>query len=243
LLTAAVALSMAATPLLLIAFDRLTARRAHARSAQADAIDDDSAPAIIAGMGRYGQIVGRVLLGAGYPITVLDHDPDQIDTLRKFGYQVFYGDATRLDLLTAAGAAKAKLLVVAIDDVADSLALVDLARESFPKLAIVARARNVRHWLELADRGVTAIERETFESSLKSARAALTVLGVEPYEAREIAEAFRRQNLITLNALLPHFRDEAKDGGDRQEWPRRTRRKPAPRSRGAPARPAPSGWH
>ena len=209
LLTAAVALSMAATPLLLIAFDRLTARRARTQRA-ADAIDDDSAPVIIAGMGRYGQIVGRVLLAQGIPITVLDHDPDQIDTLRKFGYKVFYGDATRLDLLAAAGAARAKLLVVAIDDVADSLALVDLARASFPKLTILARARNVRHWLELADRGVTAIERETFESSLKSARAALTVLGVEPYEARSIAEAFRRQNMITLNAMLPHFRDEAK---------------------------------
>ena len=100
--------------------------------------------------------------------------------------------------------------VGAIDGVADSLALNDLVRESFPSLAIVARARNVRHWLELADRRVTAIERETFESSLRSARAALTVLGVEPYEAREIAEAFRRQNLITLNALLPHFHDEAR---------------------------------
>jgi glutathione-regulated potassium-efflux system ancillary protein KefC len=209
LLTAAVALSMAATPLLLIAFDRLTARTAR-RQREADAIDDDSAPVIIAGFGRYGQIVGRVLLAQGVKITVLDHDPDAIESIRKFGYKVFYGDATRLDLLEAAGAAKAKLLVVAIDDVDDSLVLVDRVKESFPNLTIVARARNVRHWLELADRGVTIIERETFESSLKTARAALTALGVEPYEAREVAEAFRRQNLATLAALLPHFRDEAK---------------------------------
>jgi len=209
LLTAAVALSMAATPLLLIAFDRLTARRARAERSP-DAIDDDTAPVIIAGFGRYGQIVGRVLLAQGIRITVLDHDPDQIESIRKFGYKVFYGDATRLDLLQAAGAAKARLLVVAIDDVADSLALVDHVRESFPSLAIVARARNVRHWLELADRGVAAIERETFESALKSARTTLTLLGVEPYEAREVADAFRRQNLATLAALLPHFRDEAR---------------------------------
>ena len=241
LLTAAVALSMAATPLLLIAFDRLTSRRAQTPR-EADTIDDDSAPVIIAGMGRYGQIVGRVLWAQGIHITVLDHDPDQIDTLRRFGYKVFYGDATRLDLLTAAGAAKAKLLVVAIDDVADSLALVDLAQESFPNLAIVARARNVRHWLELADRGVTAIEREAFESSLKSARAALTVLGVEPYEAREIAEAFRRQNVITLNALLPHFRDEAKtvaiarSGREELEENLRRDREARQQARG-------SGWH
>jgi glutathione-regulated potassium-efflux system ancillary protein KefC len=241
LLTAAVALSMAATPLLLIAVDRLTARRARAEHPP-DAIDDDSAPVIIAGFGRYGQIVGRVLLAQGIRITVLDHDPDQIESIRRFGYKVFYGDATRLDLLEAAGAAKARLLVVAIDDVADSLALVDRVRESFPKLAIVARARNVRHWLELADRGVTAIERETFESALKSARATLTLLGVEPYEAREVADAFRRQNLSTLTAMLPHFRDEARTvamaRSGREELEENLRR-----DREARAQRAADGWH
>jgi glutathione-regulated potassium-efflux system ancillary protein KefC len=241
LLTAAVALSMAATPLLLIAFDRLTARLARADRSP-DAIDDDTAPVIIAGFGRYGQIVGRVLLAQGIRITVLDHDPDQIESIRKFGYKVFYGDATRLDLLEAAGAAKARLLVVAIDDVADSLALVDRVKESFPNLAIVARARNVRHWLELADRGVTAIERETFESALKSARATLTLLGVEPYEAREVAEAFRRQNLATLAALLPHFRDEARTvaiaKSGREELEENLRR-----DREARAQQSADGWH
>lgn len=241
LLTAAVALSMAATPLLLIAFDKLTARRAREQRA-ADAIDDDSAPVIIAGFGRYGQIVGRVLLAHGVKITVLDHDPDAIESIRKFGYKVFYGDATRLDLLEAAGAAKAKLLVVAIDDVADSLALVDRVKESFPDLVIVARARNVRHWLELAERGVTATERETFESSLRSARAALTLLGVGHYEAREVAEAFRRQNQATLAALLPHFRDEAKAvaiaKSGRQELEENLKR-----DRETRAHTETSGWH
>jgi glutathione-regulated potassium-efflux system ancillary protein KefC len=241
LLTAAVALSMAATPLLLIAFDRLTARRARTERS-ADAIDDDTAPVIVAGFGRYGQIVGRVLLAQGFRITVLDHDPDQIESIRKFGYKVFYGDATRLDLLAAAGAAKAKLLVVAIDDVADSLALVDRVKESFPELAIVARARNVRHWLELADRGVTAIERETFESALKSARTALALLGVEPYEAREVADTFRRQNLATLAALLPHFRDEARTvaiaKSGREELEENLKR-----DREARAQQSADGWH
>ncbi|WP_300452137.1 glutathione-regulated potassium-efflux system protein KefC [Accumulibacter sp.] len=241
LLAAAVALSMAATPLLLIAFDRLTARRALTQRA-ADAIDDEGAAVIIAGMGRYGQIVGRVLLAQGVPITVLDHDPDQIETLRRYGYQVFYGDATRLDLLEAAGAARARLLVVAIDDVADSLALVDLAKASFPKLAIVARARNVRHWLELADRGVASIERETFESSLRSARQALTLLGVDPYEARQIAEAFRRHNLSTLETMLPHFRDEAKTvaivKSGREELEENLRRDHQARQQGGAG-----GWH
>ena len=209
LLTAAVALSMAATPLLLLAHDAVVARRARSERA-ADAIDDNTAPVIVAGAGRYGQIIARLLFARGEKVTVLDHDPDQIDLLRKFGFKVFYGDATRLDLLEAAGAARARLLVVAIDDVEDNLALVDLARSAFPDLKIIARARNVRHWLELADRGIRATERETFESALRSGRQALEVLGLSPYEAREVAETFRRSNVATLEAMLPHFRDEAK---------------------------------
>jgi len=209
LLTAAVALSMAATPLLLLAHDAVVARRARSERA-ADAINDSTAPVIVAGAGRYGQIIARLLFARGEKVTVLDHDPDQIDLLRKFGFKVFYGDATRLDLLEAAGAARARLLVVAIDDVEDNLALVDLARSAFPDLKIIARARNVRHWLELADRGIRATERETFESALRSGRQALEVLGLSPYEAREVAETFRRSNVATLEAMLPHFRDEAK---------------------------------
>src|SRR5882672_773198 len=209
LLIAAVALSMAATPLLLLAQDLYCARSA--RSArEADVIDQNDAPVIIAGFGRYGQIVGRLLLAHGVRITVLDHDPDQIEAIRQFGYKVFYGDATRLDLLAAAGAAHAKLLIVAIDDVQDSLALVDRVRAEFPHLQLVVRARNVRHWLELTERGVTAIEREVFEGSLRSGRQALEALGVAPFEAREIADRFRRQNLATLRAMQPHFRDQAK---------------------------------
>jgi len=175
--------------------------------------------------------------------TVLDHDPDQIDLLRKFGFTVFYGDATRLDLLHAAGAAKARLLVVAIDDVDESLALVDRVRAEFPSLAIVARARNVRHWLELAERGVEAIERETFESALRTARQALQSLGVEPYEAREIADLFRRHNLGSLRAMQPHFRDEAKAvalaRSGREELEENLRRDREARD----ARQGAEGWH
>jgi glutathione-regulated potassium-efflux system ancillary protein KefC len=209
LLTAAVALSMAATPMLLLAHDAWQDRQAR-REREPDTIDDDSAPVIVAGAGRYGQIIARLLYAQGARVTVLDHDPDQIELLGKFGFKVFYGDATRLDLLHAAGADKARLLVVAIDDVEDSLRLVDQVRTTFPKLRIVARARNVRHWLELADRGITSAERETFESALRSGRQALEALGLAPYEAREIADRFRRSNVATLHALQPHFRDEAK---------------------------------
>ena len=209
LLTAAVALSMAATPLLIMLAYKHAARHSATERA-ADVIENEHPKVIIAGFGRYGQIISRLLLAHDVRITVLDHDPDQIELIRKFGYKVFYGDATRLDLLEAAGAAQAKLLVVAIDQVEDSLALVDLARQEFPKLKIIARARNVRHWMELTERGVEAIERETFESSLKSGRAVLEALGMPPFEAREFADAFRRQNLATLRAMVPHFRDESK---------------------------------
>jgi glutathione-regulated potassium-efflux system ancillary protein KefC len=241
-LTAAVALSMAVTPLMVLAHDKLAARRA-STAREADTIDDDSAPVIIAGIGRYGQIVGRMLLAQGVKVTVLDHDPEQIDLLRKFGFKVFYGDATRLDLLQAAGADKACMIVVAIDDVEDSLALVDRVREAFPKLTIVARARNVRHWLELAERGVESIERETFEAALRTARQALVALGVDPYEAREIAEVFRRHNVGTLHALQPHFRDETKTvalaRSGREELEENLRRDRAARE----VRRGSEGWH
>ena len=141
---------------------------------------------------------------------VLDHDPDQIETLRKFGYRVFYGDATRLDLLQAAGAANARLLVNAIDGVEDSLALVDRVRQNFPSLPIVSRARNVSHYLELRMRGVAVIERETFESALRAGRAALVALGVDPYRAREMADVFRRHNQSTVESQLAVYQDETR---------------------------------
>jgi glutathione-regulated potassium-efflux system ancillary protein KefC len=119
------------------------------------------------------------------------------------------GDATRLDLLEAAGIAKAQLLVNAIDDIDESIALVERVREHFPSLPIIARARNVTHYAELCTRGVNVVERETFESALAIGRAALESLGVDRYEARERADRFRRHNLQSLEQLLPQFRDEA----------------------------------
>ncbi len=207
LLTAAVALSMAATPFLLIAHDAALARSAR-RAADADVIDDDSPPVIIAGFGRVGMIVGRVLFANGHRATVLDHDPDQIELLRRFGFKVFYGDATRLDLLEAAGAAKAKVLVVAVDGVDESLHIVDLAREHFPRLAIIGRARNVGHYRALRARGVTLVERETFEAALRLGRDVLETLGAEPYEARLVADAFRRHNRADLERMVEAPRDE-----------------------------------
>jgi glutathione-regulated potassium-efflux system ancillary protein KefC len=209
LLTLVVALSMALTPLALLLRDRIALRTGRS-SRPADSIEPEGAPVIIAGFGRFGQIVGRLLFASGVRATVLDHDADQIETLRKFGFRVFYGDATRLDLLRAAGAEQARLLVVAIDQPESSLKLVELARQHFPNLRIVARARNVSHWVELRNRGVETIERETFESALRSGRRALEHLGVGPYEARERADRFRRHNIDALNEMLPIFGDETR---------------------------------
>ncbi|MBL8519416.1 MAG: glutathione-regulated potassium-efflux system protein KefC [Betaproteobacteria bacterium] len=210
LLTLVVALSMATTPLLLIAHDAWMARAECAQGGKPDpdVIDEKDAPVIIAGFGRFGQIVGRLLIANGVRTVVLDHDPDQIEMLRRFGNKVFYGDATRLDLIEAAGAKEARLLVNAIDDVEDNLALTDLVREHFPNLKIVARARNVSHYVQLKQRGIDIVERESFEAALNAGRRALEALGHEPYRAAEMANLFRRHNIKNLDAMVPAFADE-----------------------------------
>ena len=123
---------------------------------------------------------------------------------------MFYGDATRLALLEAAGARGARLLVNAIDDVEASIALVDRVRANFPNLPIVSRARNVTHYFELKLRGVEVVERETFEAALRLGRSALERLGVDRYRARELADAFRRHNIASVDATLPFYQDEAR---------------------------------
>ena len=172
--------------------------------------EPQDAPVVIAGFGRYGQIVGRLLLAQGIAPTVLDHDAEMIENIGAFGYRVFYGDATRLDLLRTAGCARARVLVIAVDDAPQSLKIVDLAKEHFPQLQIVARARDVVHAYALRERGVTLVERELFESSLRSARSVLELLGQAPYEARQNAMRFRQHNLALFEQMLPHRKDRSK---------------------------------
>jgi len=209
LLNMTVALSMATTPLLLLLHDWWIARSECGAKDVADVIDEKEARVIIAGFGRFGQIIGRLLFANGVNAVVLDHDPDQIEMLRKFGFKVFYGDAARVDLLRAAGAAEATLLVNAIDDIEDSLLLTDILRENFPRLKIIARARNVTHYVELRSRGVEVVERETFEAAIKAGRHTLEVLGVDRFRARDMANIFRRHNISAMEALVPVFKDEA----------------------------------
>ncbi|MGI4779559.1 MAG: glutathione-regulated potassium-efflux system protein KefC [Janthinobacterium lividum] len=210
-LIAAVALSMLVSPLLLVLIDRFVLPRYSETGAALDEISEQQTPKVlICGFGRYGQIVGRAVGAQGVKVTVLDHDPDTVEGLREFGFRVFYGDATRLDLLRTAGAASASAIVVAVDDVEQSLEVVDLVREHFPQARIVARARNVGHLYQLQDRKVGFIERELFESSLRSARSVLEVLGWPAHEARESALTFRRRNQQLMAESYPHYKDRAK---------------------------------
>jgi len=212
LLVGAVAVSMLLGPILLVAVDRWVMPRLgrHGRKPPAELDELQHEPVIIAGFGRYGQMVGRLLNAEGYVATVLDHDADMIEAARSFGYKVFYGDATRLDMLRTAGAATAKVFVVAVDDREQSIRIVDLVREHFPHLELVARARDVPHWNDLRDRGVVRVDREVFESSLRTGRRVLELLGRSPYQARRQAMRFRHHNLELFEKMYPHHRDRAK---------------------------------
>ncbi len=211
-LIGAVALSMLISPLLLVLIDKFVLPRYSRSSGPAmEEISEQQEPKVlICGFGRYGQIIGRLVSAQGIPVTVLDHDPDTVAGLREFGFRVFYGDATRLDVLRTAGAATALAVVVAVDDVEQSLEIVDVVREHFPQARLVARARNVSHLYQLQDRKVEFIERELFESSLRSARSVLEVLGWPAHEARESAMRFRQRNLKLTADGYPHYKDRAK---------------------------------
>ena len=210
LLVGAVALSMLLSPLVLVAIDKLLLPRyADCGAKKMDEISEQQqAPIIVAGIGRYGQIILRLLAANGYKATVLDHDAEQIEALMRFGYRAFYGDATRLDLLRTAGAATAKVLIVAVDNVEQSLEIVDICKEHFPQLELVVRARNVQHTYELRAKGVTLIQRETFESSLLSAQDVLQVLGHSSADASTSVQRFRDHNLAQIEQMWPHHKDE-----------------------------------
>lgn len=210
-LLAIVALSMLITPLVVLAHDRINDMLCKDQKPPQDVIENEANDVIIAGFGRYGQIIGRLLHANKIKATVLDYEPDQIELLRRFGFKVYYGDATRLDLLEAAGAARAKILVVAIDEVESNLRLVRMAKEHFPNLKIFARARNVQHVYDLMDAEVHSIERETFESSLKMGSQVLQSLGWQPYDSVRAAHIFRDHNVALLEELHKRRGEDAKD--------------------------------
>ena len=210
LLVLAVTLSMMLAPLMLLAQEAVSERWLTKPKAPYDAIRDDNTPVIIAGFGRFGQIVARVLRVRRLRFTALDSNQTNVDFVRRFGNEVYYGDASRLDLLRAAGAATARILVLALDDVDASLRTVALVREQFPNLKVFARARNRQHAFALMDAGVTVIVRETYASSLEMAGRVLEALGETTAAARETVRRFREHDETTLAAQYAVKEDENK---------------------------------
>ena len=209
LLILAVTLSMMLGPLLLIAHEALI-RKLAPPAEPYDAIDQEEVPVIIAGFGRFGQIVARVLRVKGLSFTALDSSQTHVDFVRRFGNKVYYGDASRLDLLRAAGAQSARILVLAVDDVEASMRIATLVREQFAHLKIFARARNRQHAFSLMDAGVTEVIRETYASSLEMAESVLEALGDTPATAREVVRRFRQHDEKTLQAQYEVKEDEVK---------------------------------
>ena len=204
-----VALSMLTTPLLMVLNDRFIEPRLDRTAAPPmDEMEDQGHPVIIAGFGRFGQIVGRLLHANGIDATVLEHDPDHIEILRRFRFKVFYGDACRLDLLRAAGAENAKVLVIAIDEREGTLRLADLVRENFPHLQIISRAWDLAHVFELLEQGVCAFERETFEGALRLGEETLKHLGFTAWRAKQAAHRFRAHDEETLRELYQHYHED-----------------------------------
>jgi glutathione-regulated potassium-efflux system ancillary protein KefC/glutathione-regulated potassium-efflux system protein KefB len=217
LLILAVTLSMMLGPLLLMAHDIVESRWLADPKEPFDEIDDRETPVIIAGFGRFGQIVARILRLRRIPFTALDSNQTHVDFVRRFGNQVYYGDASRLDLLRAAGAETAKIFVLAIDDVDASIRTAQLVRAQFPKLKIFARARNRQHTFALMDAGVTHIIRETLLSSLDLAASVLQELGETQASARGAVRRFRQHDEATLAAQYAVKEDETKFRATTQE--------------------------
>ncbi|HEY8036014.1 MAG TPA: monovalent cation:proton antiporter-2 (CPA2) family protein [Methylobacter sp.] len=209
LLTLVVATSIAATPLLIVLYNRLIVPKFLSVLPERpfDRIEE-AYPIILAGFGRFGQVVGRFLNAQGVKTTVLEKDPDQLELLRKFGFKGYFGDASRLDLLQSAGADKAKLLIVAVDNPETSLEIVRLAKAEFPRLKIFARARNRRHAYELSKAGVNYYKREVFDSSLEMAQQILVSLGKNDSDAHSKAIKFKQHDEATLKASFDFFDDE-----------------------------------
>jgi monovalent cation:proton antiporter-2 (CPA2) family protein len=210
LLTAIIALSMAAAPLLMIFDEKLMQPRFADGDflRDPDTISHDGVDAIIAGHGRFGMTIGRLLNAQGKKTVVLDIDSSQVETLRNFGFKVFYGDALRLDLLEAAGAKEAKLIVVAIDDREKVTELVRIVRHNFPKMKILARVYDRAHAYEVMREGVDDVYREVFGSSMDLARDALVALGRHPYEAQRAVQMFRTHDEKFLRKSAAHAEDQ-----------------------------------
>lgn len=213
LLVLVVGLSLAVTPVAFTLFERLLAPRLVPKKEEKafdTLVHEGEIPVVIAGFGRVGQVVGRVLMARRIPFVALDISSEHVDFVRRFGNKVFYGDASRLELLEAAGAAKARLFVLAIDDVEKSIEVAKTVQKHFPHLTLVARARNRAHAYELLALGVTHLMRETFVSSLEMAGDVLTLMGMPSSEVTRTLAGFRSHDEALLMDSFQHRGDVAK---------------------------------
>ncbi len=207
--TLIVAASMIMTPILFAGAERFVIPRLlKTEEPVFDQVEDDLVPVIIAGFGRFGQIVGRVLHMHGIAFTALERDPGQVEVIRRFGGKVYFGDPTRAELLRAAGAADARLLVVALDDMEATLRVVETARRHFPGLRVLARARNRRHAHLLMDRAVDGLVRDTFLSSLRLVTMGLIELGISRAAAERGVALFEAHDERMLAETHAIYRDE-----------------------------------
>ncbi len=214
LLIVVVVLTMMLTPLLIIFYDKwVKPRFVDCVSPQEDEeIDAGPNPVIVAGYGRFGQVVSRLLTADGIGTTLLDHDSSQIELTGRFGYKVFYGDASRLQLLQAAGADEAKLLVIAIDERDTAVQMVTAARQFFPHLRVLARAYDRPHAYRLMDAGADVITRETFGSALIMGEEALKLLGYDDVRAYRLMRTFKKHDEEGLQKLFEVWGDEHEYG-------------------------------
>ncbi|WP_394841059.1 monovalent cation:proton antiporter-2 (CPA2) family protein [Pendulispora brunnea] len=209
LLVVVVTLSMAVTPLLFIVRDRVLARKDAGAAREFDEPSNEGNPVIIAGFGRVGQIVGRVLRAKGIAYTALDASAQHTDFVKRFGNKIYYGDASRPDLLRAAGAEQATLFVLAVDDMETSLTVAKSVLHHFPHLKIIARARNRQHAYALLGLGIDVLSRETFAASLEMSAWALEAVGLTTSEARSAVKRFAEYDDTRMRALY-HLRDDEK---------------------------------
>ncbi|MTI18105.1 potassium transporter [Rhodobacteraceae bacterium RKSG542] len=213
-LTLVVAITMLLTPLLFIFYDKVIAPRAAVLSPR-DADDiDEKGTVVVAGVGRFGQVTTRLLLSNGYKVVILDYDPEMTEALRRIGLKTYYGDASRPDLLHAAGLDDAKMFVAAMDDKEQQVIVVDHVARTYPHCKIIARAYDRHHAYELYEAGAHVVERETFEAALNLGKQALIELGEHPFQAELKAKAFRRHDKETMRQLHENW----KDGGVDQSY-------------------------
>ena len=200
---------MMTTPLLMKLVDKWLSRQFNGPEEEDEKpwVNDDKPQVIVVGFGRFGQVIGRLLMANKMRITVLERDISAVNLMRKYGYKVYYGDATQVDLLRSAGAEAAESIVITCNEPEDTMKLVEICQQHFPHLHILARARGRVEAHELLQAGVTQFSRETFSSALELGRKTLVTLGMHPHQAQRAQLHFRRLDMRMLRELIPMHAD------------------------------------